>query len=148
MNIIDDPTNLNICLFDSIDFYFYSLRHKYFGPGKKQMGESKWMWYQCYWEYIYFFLKAPLLFTAWKIKTRDWGVSLLIHSRAKWLPGFNPNMQWMGWIQKSGGNFTNRFQKLRWITLPPWTEIPPANATRLQMQPGLENRPSQDLHQT
>jgi len=54
----------------------------------------------------------------------------------------------MGWIQKSGGNFANYFQKLRWITLSPWTEVPPENATQLQRQPELENKPFQDLYHT
>lgn len=57
-------------------------------------------------------------------------------------------MQLMGWIQKSGGNFANSFQKLRWNTLSPQTEVPPDNAIQLPMQPGLENRPFQDLYHT
>lgn len=40
MNIIDDPPRMNICLFDSMDFYFHSLRHIFSTREKANRGKE------------------------------------------------------------------------------------------------------------
>lgn len=100
MIVINDPTNLGICIFFILTTFFIIIIIIILpGKKKKQIGQSKWMNVTLMPLRIFFKKGSSIIYSIKNKKAETSRVfSILIHSKVKWLPGLNPNTQLMGCI--------------------------------------------------
>lgn len=101
MIVINDPTNLGICIFLSSPLFLLSLLLLFYQEKKKkkQIGQSKWMNVTLMPLRIFFKKGSSIIYSIKNKKAETSRVfSILIHGKVKWLPGLNRNTQLMGCI--------------------------------------------------